>query len=175
MPNAPVIFDDGGSTRIKQLRDDVNMDGLLGLPAGAGVAFQAQADGPFTGAGGNFKCHMKVRFHQNDGDQTIKPPAVGPKPAGLDLNAGDQVIITSQNGQIATISFDAANLMNVVLTAGAPGITPLVEAKQNARQRRYIVVNAGAIQFVDHVRAGVSTRIFDLGANASIYTMVHFT
>src|SRR4051794_40288036 len=105
MANAPVIFDDGGSTRIKQLRNDVNMDGLLGSPSGC----KAKADGAFVNGAGNFKCHLKVRIHQDpDGDQDIFPPGANGNPAGLDLQADDQVIITSQNGQVATVSFDAA-------------------------------------------------------------------
>jgi hypothetical protein len=173
MPNSPVIIDDGGSTRIKQLKDNVNMDGLLGTPSGGVFVFQAPADGPFVDGGGNFKCHMKVRFHQNDGNQTVLPPGGAGVPAGVDLQANDQVTITSQNGQVATITFDAGNLMQIALTAGAPGITPLVEAKQNLLQRRYVVINAGAIQTVTYTRGGVVNPVFDLTSNPSIYTMVH--
>jgi hypothetical protein len=175
MANAPVIFDDGGSTRIKQLKDNVNMDGLLGTPVGANIVCQDKADGPFVDVHGNFKCHMTIRFHQGDGTQNVLPPGSGGVAAGMDLVVSDTVVITSQNGQVATVTFDATNLLTVQLSTPVPGVIPLVEAKQYLRQRRYVVVNAGPIQTVVFIRALVTTGIFDLNANPSIYTMVHFS
>lgn len=175
MANAPVIFDDGGSTRIKQLKDSVNMDGLLGTPVGQNIVCQDKADGPFVDVHGNFKCHMTIRFHQGDGNQNVLPPGGGGVAAGMDLLQNDSVVITSQNGQIATVTFDATNLLTIQLTTPDPDVVPLVEAKQYLKQRRYVVVNAGPIQTVAIVRAQVTTGIFDLNANPSIYTMVHLS
>ena len=177
---SPVIFDDGGSTRIKQLQDDANMDGLLGIPGPAPgtTVFQALADGRFVDGAGNFKCLMKVRIHQLDGDQQIFPPPVGGGGSGVDLQQPDTIIIVSQNGQIATLTFDAVTFRMLIQLTSPPAVagilSPIVEAKQNKRQRRYVVTNAGAIQTVNLVRGGVTTVIFDLAVNPSIYTMVHF-
>src|ERR1051325_2391960 len=117
MANAPVIFDDGGSTRIKQLKDNVKMDGLLGPGA-----FTATADGDFKN-GAVFKCHMKIRMHQDDGDQTVLPAAPPGGNAGIDPQAGDTVVITSQNGQVANITF-AGFQMTIDLRANVAGVDP---------------------------------------------------
>ena len=168
----PVIIDDGGSTRIKQLVDNEDMDNLLGKIVGGQTVYTDLADGTFTDNGGGFKCSLKVRFHDKQGVHNIRPnpPA---QPAGLNLLPNDSVQITSQNGQIVTLAFDPTFRLVITLTASVAGIAPIVEAKQNGAQRRYIVANAGAIQKVDHTRAGAVTNLYDATADPSIYTMIH--
>jgi hypothetical protein len=171
----PVIIDDGGSTRIKQLVDNQDMDGLLGKVVNGQTTFTDNADGTFDDGGGNFRCSLKIRFHNREGEQDIRPPAGQGQAAGLNLQANDSVKITSENGQIVTINFDGTNRLVITLSASVLGINPIVEAKQTAAQRRYVVSNAGPIKTVDHTRASVTTNLFTNNANApSVYTMVHF-
>ncbi|HKA02315.1 MAG TPA: hypothetical protein VKE70_37645 [Candidatus Solibacter sp.] len=166
----PVVFDDGGSTRIRQL-NSFTMDGLLGIVGGGGgVTFQDAAAASFVNGGGVFSCTLRVRHHDPDGFHHIQPG--GP---GLPLQRTDTVTITSQNGQVATLTFDAATFRMVITLSAGGGVTPIVEARQNNNQRRYIVTNAGPIQSVVVTRAGVPTQVFPpAGAQPSIYTMVHF-
>src|ERR1041385_1443487 len=132
---SPVIFDDGGSTRIKQIQPAAgNMDSLLD-------ALAAQADGRFVDGGGAFRCTMKVRYHELDGDQHI--PVVT-----VPLAQADVGTIVSQNQQIVTLTFDAAFRMTIQLASAVAGVVPLVEAKNLAGQRRYVVTNAGSIATV---------------------------
>ena len=83
----PVIFDDGGSTRIKQIKDGVRMDGLLDV-------FKDQADGRFIDGAGNFQCTMNVRFHEIDGDQhtPLVTVAFVPPFNVTDIDFGGQVV-----------------------------------------------------------------------------------
>jgi hypothetical protein len=165
MAAEPLIIDDGGSTRIKQLKDDVNMDKLLGL---AGV-FADKAAGEFEEPVGTFKCSVKVRYHETDGSHHILPPA----DADRVLQHDDKIEIVSQNGQVVTLSFDAGNKMVVKLTSSAAGIDPIVEAKQNGRQRRYVVTNAGPVLTVTRRRVGADLLIFNAAGTPSVYTMIH--
>src|SRR3954453_2102789 len=132
---SPVIFDDGGSTRIKQIKDNETMDHLLD-------DLKAQADGSFKDGAGNFKCTMKVRYHENDGDQHT--------PVGMTaLARADEVKIVSENQQVVKVTFeDVTFKMNIELSSAVAGVAPIVEAKQTGKQRRYIVTNAGPIATV---------------------------
>jgi hypothetical protein len=171
----PVVIDDGGSTRIKHLKQNTNMDGLMGVLAGGATVYRDVAAEPFQTNGGNFKCHLRVRYHQEDGDQQIKPQPVGGGNAGKDLDPTDTVFIRSRNGQLATITFNAANQLVVTLSASAAGIDPIVEARQDGGIRRYIVSNAGRIDRVDWQPAvGAPEKLFDANDDTTIYTMVHF-
>ena len=155
---SPVIFDDGGSTRIKQVKDDVNMDRLLD-------ALTDQADGSFKDGAGNFRCTMKVRFHDHDGEQHV--PLVT-----VPLAQGDVVTIVSQNQQVARVTFAPVTfVMTIALSSAVGGVVPIVEAKHQGRQRRYIVTNAGAIATVSVNGAQVHP---PAGAQPSVYTMILF-
>src|SRR4051812_31238184 len=154
MANAPVIFDDGGSTRIKQLKDYYYMDGLLGTTGQDGTIFQAKAYGQFL-TDGEFTCHLKVRYHELNGDEQILPfDFAKDGTSGVDLQQADTVVIASQNGQIATLTFNGDAKLNIVLTSAVAQVNPIVEAKQMQKQRRYVVTNAGAIKTVTLTRDG---------------------
>ena len=172
----PVVIDDGGSTRIKHLKENTTMDGLMGQLVGGATVYEDVAAEPFQNPAGVFKCHLKVRYHQDDGDQQIRPPAPAGGATGRDLDLGDTVIIRSRNGQKATIKFDAAtNRMRITLSANDALVDPIVEARQDGGIRRYIVSNAGRIDRVDLQPAvGALENIFDANADTTIYTMVHF-
>ena len=164
---SPVVIDDGGSTRIKQLKNNATMDGLMGQDVGGVDVFKDSASDPFV-SGGAFKCHVEVRYHDdNDAEHHLEPPG------GLDLLQADTVIIRSKKGQTATITFDAAKKLVITLTAGG-GVDPIVDAKRDGKRRRYVVTNAGPIDNVKHDRGGTVTTIFDATANPSMYTMVYF-
>src|SRR5689334_20897304 len=107
---SPVILDDGGSTRIKQVKDNVFMDRLLDL-------LKDQADGRFVNDAGNFSCTMKVRFHENDGDQHT--PVVN-----VQLTPSDTVIIVSQNQQMVKLTFDPNYRLTVELSSAVSGVLP---------------------------------------------------
>jgi len=178
-----MMIDDGGSTRIKQLKNDVKMDDLLGKVVAGVSVYQDTGSDPFVvnpqAVPLVFKCNMKVRMHQEDGDQTILPPASPGGSSGKDLAPDDRIIIESENGQFVKLSFNAAFRVVIKLEASSSpaNIEPIVEAKQHKRQRRYVVSNAGPIKTVTHVTAGgVSTVLFDnpsLGTQGSVYTMIH--
>jgi hypothetical protein len=165
----PVIFDDGGCTRIRQL-NNYTMDGLLGIVNGGGVTvFQDAVTKPFANGTG-FSCTLVVRHHDKDGTQTVHPNA-----EGLQLHHDDIVSIKSQNGQVVKLTFDNNFRMVITLTASASGVDPIVEARQNNNQRRYIVSNAGSLDSVVVTRKEARTTIFSVNpAQPSIYTMVHF-
>jgi len=159
--SSPVIIDDGGSTRIKQLKDNANMDSLLDQ-------LQGTASDPFENAAHAFACVMKVRIHDDQtANQQILPPG------GANLNAGDTVAIVSANGQVATLTFNGAHRM-VITLSGAAGVPPAVEARQEGLRRCYHVANAGPIQTVTINPAPGVVPVFDVAVHPSIYTMVHF-
>jgi hypothetical protein len=161
---APVIVDDGGSTRIKQIIAGTNMDGLLDLPS------TAAALGPF-GAAGAATCNLKVMHYKKDGSNhgaTVVFPLVG----------GDLVEVVSENQQRLRITLDnaSANLL-LQLDSLAPGVTPIAEALSSNGQRRYVVTNAGPIKTVT-INPGPGVQpVFDNSsftpANKSIHTTVH--
>jgi len=167
---SPVVIDDGGSTRIKQLKNNATMDGLMGQDVLGADVFKDNAADPFVDNTGAFRCHMEVRYHDdNDAQHHLVP--VG----GLDLLISDVVTISSKNGQVAEITFTAAGLLTIELK-NAGGAIPIVDSKRDAKRRRYIVTNAGAILRVDVARlgGGIVNPIYNAAVNPSMYTMVFF-
>jgi hypothetical protein len=157
MAAEPLIIDDGGSTRIKQAKDDVEMDKLLKAPHTDG------ADGTFINGTGSAKCRVKITTVRADG----VPISSGP----FDFGGGETAVIVSQLGQKVTVKLDTTGSLQVTLgPAGGGGAQPIVEAKQSALRRRYIVANAGPIDTVT-VRG---TLVFTAAAD-SIYNMVRLS
>ena len=165
---SPVVIDDGGSTRIRQLKDNVTMDGLMGKDVAGSDVFQDHADEAFVKLG-VFQCHMEVRYHDADDAQHHILPV-----GGKDLLANDTIVLKSRNGQIATITFDGTFLLVITLTTTGSAAPPIVESKRDNKRRRYVVSNAGSIQTVDLTRAGVVSNVYDAAVNPSMYTMVFF-
>jgi hypothetical protein len=147
---SPILIDDGGSIRIRQLKDAVTMDGLIG-------AFTDKSDEKFA------TCIVAVHYHAQDGTET----AINP----VNLNSGDTVTITSSSLQAITVAFTANNPLTITILPPAPGMNPVVEAKQENSRRVYIIANAAPLQTVT-VNAGAPT--FNAANTPSIYTMVHF-
>lgn len=155
-----VIIDDGGSTRIKQLK---------GAGGATGEMDQLMQPGNSDNATGAFS-DLRIQFLDNDG----KPGTAitDTFPAGLTV-----VTITSDNGQTLTATVASGNL-TLKLIATCAGVEPLVHGKQNGTQRRYVVSNAGAIKKVEIKKGSSATnKIYDTTVasrpeSASVYTMI---
>src|SRR5436189_6466013 len=120
MPDAePVIIDDGGSTRIKQLKPLGNMDGLLGNSAGD---FEAMATDQFATTGGTFRCFLRVRTHKNEDGAAHVETRI--------LAQTDTVVIVSENQQKVELTFTSSKLLNIKLTSLVTAVNPIVEARQ---------------------------------------------
>jgi hypothetical protein len=148
-----VIVDDGGSTRIKQLKgDDADgkMDDLISEKTD-------QAKGQFDS--------MRIVFFDADG--------VAHGPIDKALNANDSFVIQSGNLQKTVGLLNGAKKLSLSLESGSPDLESIVDAKQHKHQRRYIVSNAGPIV---SVAVNGAAPIFDAKNNAehakSVYTMV---
>ena len=151
-----VIIDDGGSTRIKQLKGaqaDGNMDDLIAEKTD-------QAKGTFDS--------LRIVFFDADGEKH------GPIDRALAPN--DSFVGNSGNSQKITGQLNGAKKLSLSLESSAADVEPLVDAKQAKHQRRYIVANAGTIQTVSVTLASVTTTIFDAlndpDHKKSVYTMV---
>jgi hypothetical protein len=154
-----VIIDDGGSTRIKQLKGaeaDGRMDDLIADKTD-------QAKGTFNA--------LRIVFFD----------AAGEKHGPIDraLAGNDLFVIDSANSQRITGQLNGTRKLSLSLDSTAAGVEAFVDAKHAKQQRRYIVANAGPIQTINVTLAGVTTNIFDAVNNVehktSIYTMVIVT
>ena len=148
-----VIVDDGGSTRIKQLKGndaDGKMDDLISEKTD-------QAKGTFDS--------LRVVFFDATGDPH--------GPIDRALNANDRIVIQSGNMQKVVGLVNGANKLSLSLESDDPDLESLVDAKQNKQQRRYVVSNAGRILTVS-INNGAP--IFDFENDndhaTSVYTMV---
>ena len=144
----PILIDDGGSIRIRQIGPNTNLDGLLDGRANANnptaIAFNT----------------MRVEHHFRDGTNHLHPPG-GPGAGTTRLNPGDVITISSASGHIVQVTLVTAAVLQLDLTKGNPA---LVEAKSVAGQRSYRITNADVIQTIAHSAAGV---IFDNTAAAA--------
>jgi hypothetical protein len=152
-----IIFDDGGSTRIKQLRrklDDL-LDNSKDFAQGPFTTLRIScvdetgASGPPTGAG-TFPIAMVLNdtFKIFSGDHRLEGRIVDRTPGG-----------TATDCQV-TVS-------------GINNIEPIIEARHSKGQRRYIVSNAPAIVKIE-VNAQGPVQTFGIPAG-TIYTMVILT
>jgi hypothetical protein len=149
-----VIIDDGGSTRIKQLKGneaDGKMDDLISEKTD-------QAKGTFA--------TLRVVFFDADGNPH--------GPLDRNLNANDRIVIQSGNKQKVIGLLNGAKKLSISLESDDPdNLESLVDAKQHKQQRRYVVSNAGRIL---KVKINNAAAVFDFDNNAehgtSVYTMV---
>jgi hypothetical protein len=150
-----VIFDDGGSTRIKQLQR--KLDDLLDNA-------KDFAKGPFS----------KLRISCVDRNGAAQPPTGGGTfPITLEKN--DTFKIFSGNhrleGRIVDRSAGAGTSTDCQITvSGVSGIDPIIEARHNNGQRRYIVSNAPTIDKIE-VNADGPVQTFGIPPG-TIYTVV---
>jgi hypothetical protein len=154
-----VIFDDGGSTRIKQLRrklDDLldnNKDFARGPFSKLTISCVDEngASGPPTGGGpGTFPIAMGLNhtFKAFSGDHRLEGRIVDRSPGGTTTDC--QIIVSGVNN-----------------------IDPIIEARHSKGQRRYIVSNAPAIVKIE-VNAQGPAQTFMIPAG-TIYTVVILT
>jgi hypothetical protein len=158
----PVIIDDGGSIRIRELQDDKKMDGLIGSfnAAANALVFASASSQQFFGAGSaDNQCLLLVTSVDDSGTLTLLPLNAGLY--GQKLAAGDTVIVTSADGQTITITFPGG-VLNVALSASA-------SAFERKRRRRYIMA-ADVIQSVTWNNAA----IFTAGNPSPASTVVSF-
>ena len=153
-----VIIDDGGSTRIKQLKGndaDGKMDDLISEKTD-------QAKGNFS--------TLKVVFFDAAGVPH------GPLGAAGNLNPGDAFEIKSGNLQKIVGSVNGATKLSLSIESNALGLDPIVDAKQHKQQRRYVVSNAGPIVSVAINNAAPIFDTVNVALHAtSVYTMVIVT
>ena len=154
----PVIFDDGGSLRIREMEDDKFMDGLISPPSKAVPSNQN-----FFDKGTNkFVCTLTVRYLDEDGVFATVP--LVSSLYGLVLAANDTVTITSESGKVATITFPN-NVLSILLGESATG-------SHEGSRRRYIIPKFGKIVSVAASVSGPVT----IDANVKrAYTAVHFS
>ena len=152
----PVIFDDGGSLRIREMQDLVFMDDLMRLSAAPVASNQTFV------TGGVFQCTLTVRYLDEDGVLTVVPSVGTPPIYGLALASGDTVTIKSLI-RSAVVAFKN-NVLNV-------NVSTTANASQEDVRRRYVVAHFGRIIKVIHSNGTV----FDLTGIARSYTMVHFS
>jgi hypothetical protein len=134
----PIIIDDGGSMRIRQMRRNAMgvMDSLFdmqALPLGHGSShdgISAPIGDPYT----------TVRIVWQDQDGNISNP--------LNRNFNQSVLISSDFGQKVLVERNG-NGTKLKLTVYSPTTEPILESKQHKQKRRYIVMNAGPIQLVE--------------------------
>jgi hypothetical protein len=153
MAQDAVIIDDGGSTRIKQLKGNVadgKMDDLISEKTD-------QAKGKFKS--------LRIVFFDGDGNPH--------GPIDQSLNASDRIEIQSGNQQKIVGLLNGAKKLSLSLESDCVNLDPLVDAKQHNQQRRYIVSNAGPILTV---KVNNAAPLFDAQNDAehatSVYTMV---
>jgi hypothetical protein len=148
-----VIIDDGGSTRVKQIKGaiaDGKLDDLISDKTD-------QAKGKFK--------KLRIVFFDGDGEPH--------GPIDQDLNPNDRFEIQSGNGQKVVGELSGQRKLSLSLESGCVDVEPLVDAKQHKQQRRYIVSNAGPIVTVS---VNGAAPIFDFvniaDHGTSVYTMV---
>jgi hypothetical protein len=145
---SPILIDDGGSIRIRQLGSNPN----------SGAAIDGLIDKFKGNSAENFAtCTMTIHFHDDPGGDE--------HPSKVGLNPGDVVTIKSNNGQVVTVTFTLNQPLAIALTG-----PPIVEAKQENGRRVYIVVNSDSIATV----AQNGANKFNAANTPSVYTMVHF-
>jgi hypothetical protein len=154
----PVIFDDGGSTRIKLILNGGGagvMDGLLDVDTTTMQASQT--------VNRNYK-----QIQVSGIDHTGLPVPLLPV---SNLALGDSFTIESDNGQTVTGTIGVGGHLTI-LVEGTAGNPPMMEAKQFKKKRRYIIANAGTILKVSGAAGGVPFTITTAG---NLYTTVLVT
>jgi hypothetical protein len=146
-----IIFDDGGSTRIKQLQQ--KLDELLDSQ-------KAIAKGPFS----------KLRISCVDKDGAAQAPSGGGT-FPITMVKNDTFKIFSGNHRLeGRIVGNGAATDCQITVSGVNNIDPIIEARHNNGQRRYIVSNAPTIDKIE-VNATGPVQTFGIPPG-TIYTVV---
>jgi len=131
----PIIFDCGGSTRVKKFDNGHGaMNKLLDVDPNANPPASAtqHENGPYT----------RIRVVTIDYNN---PPVL----SDFAINPGSafSFTINSENGQTVQGDGDINGACDITVI-GSPNNPPIVEAKELIKKRRYVVINAGAINRV---------------------------
>ena len=168
----PIVIDDGGSTRIKRLKNANSlgeMDNLLTVLDDVGDPKPGQPGSHDVTAARGTKYGEKVvvTFIDSAGQATTP------------LSVEDFSSVTVESDKYQVIAIPVTNTggaaQGLQITVTGPN-APIVEAKQYNRQRRYIVTNTAAITKVT-VKRGAESQDFDVAAQGSrvLYTCVVIT
>jgi hypothetical protein len=144
MPAFPVIIDDGGSTRIRELTPNENMDELLD------PGHLAYTNGRFTDPAPPHDAMCLLTIVHIEQVDPPAPPAMATQSAGIVISGGDTVQIDSENNQSVHITLNPTNKkLKIVLGPTNPGgAEPIAAARQHHDTRLYVVTNAGSINQV---------------------------
>jgi hypothetical protein len=158
MAGDPIVIDDGGSTRIKKLRnrevgssvgamnDLLTVIASVGPPAGnkAGSHDTAEARDSSYGE------RIEVTYIDSDGKAHSA--------AGFPLAFRDFTVDCGQHfhvdGDLIRNPGSGFDDLRITVSGDGPGGPPIVDAKQHDRQRRYIVTNTASITKVTVRPAG---------------------
>jgi hypothetical protein len=170
----PVIFDDGGSIRIRELQNNTSMDGLIGVSDAAGnITFTGISSQQFFGGKSSNQCLLLVRSVAENGAFTQVPKNDGPSVTyGYPLHSTDTVVITTTDAQTVSISFAnpaAPGFLAITLTTGASAVP--------RKKRRFYMIPVDMINdvTVTSTVAGVAPNdIFNAGGTSTAFTLVHF-
>jgi hypothetical protein len=129
----PVIIDDGGSTRIKQVKQNAMgvMDSLLDVNSMPGTN-RMKSEHTLTG-----EVFSRILIVYQDGEGN---------PKSFLINAFDTILISSQFGQNVQVTKN--NNGEITVTVFSDVIEPMMEARQHKNRRRYLVSNSGPIETV---------------------------
>lgn len=169
----PVIIDDGGSTRIRQVQKDSqgNMDSLF------------EVKGLVNGKRGS---EHEISVHKNDLPYSTiqiqyqdEKGQINALPA---INQFARILISSEFGQHVQVD-KIGNGSNIRLTIFGDLVDPNLESKQHKGKRRYIVSNSGQIEKITVTdQSNATNDVFDTsqpGAPGSagyvVYTNVTIT
>ena len=142
-----VVIDDGGSTRIKQLKGNGNgkLDDLLD-------AAKDFAKGPFSQL--RIAC-IDVRGVSNPPELNGAAAPAGTFPISMGNNHTYKLYSGSHRVEGRIVNNPAGSVADCQITvSGINGIDPVIEARHNNGQRRYIVSNAPSIDKIEVNAAG---------------------
>lgn len=144
---APVIFDDGGSTRIKRVLPGNGvgeMDSLLNVDdLGSGVRGSShKVNDSFT--------QVLIVCQDKTGNAFSSSHAL----------KGAVEVISGLNQQVSAQMVSG----DLLLTISSNASDPIVEAKQHKKKRRYVVSNSGPIETVTIN----GTKVYDTGASGTM-------
>lgn len=185
----PVIIDDGGSTRIKQMKllaASGKMDDLLEVDETASSPNSKDfALGPFS--------QITILCISVNGVAGPPDSAAGDTvPIALNLDEGFE-IVSENNQRVIGKIIDRASMPGappgstardcLITVKGVSGSKPIIEARHGGKQRRYIVSNAGPIIKVVVSKKNVVDKTFtvpqptapSINPPPTAYTMVVLT
>jgi hypothetical protein len=157
MAAEPVIVDDGGSTRIRQVGDKKLLDKLMTDRKDKANSFWQRAP------------VVKVLYLGLDGIMNEV------QSRSLATARTEHVLIESSNAQRVKVEVQKQAFgWDIEISLDAPAEPPIMEARQHTpRQRRYVIVNAGSIQRV--TRSSDGSTLFDITRTPSLHTMLIFS